>query len=92
MRTIILHAITVQSERVLGELETSLLGDSVLTFFNLVVEKLFHQPAIQTYQMVMMRAFVELENRLAGLEMVTTQQPSLLKLGKHPVNGCQTDI
>lgn len=38
VRTVILDAVTVQSERMLGELETSLLGDTVLTFFNFVIK------------------------------------------------------
>lgn len=42
--------------------------------------------------MVMMRALIELEDRLAGLKMVAAQQSGLLKLGEDPVNGCQTDI
>jgi len=76
----------------LGKFETSLLGDAVLTFFNFIIKKLFHQPAIQTHQVIMMRALVELEDGLAGFKMVATEQPGLLKLREYPVNGCQTDI
>ncbi len=75
-----------------GELETPLLGNALLTFFNFIVKKLFHQSAIQAHQMVMVRAFIELEDSLARLEMVATQQAGLLELGEYPVNGCQTDI
>lgn len=49
----------------LGKLEPSLLGDTVLTFFNFIIKKLFHQPAIEANQMIMMRALVEFEDRLA---------------------------
>lgn len=76
----------------LGKLETTLSGNVLLAFFDFLVKKLFHQAAIQTDQMVVVRAEIKLEHRFTGLEMITRQQASLLKLRQHSVNGCQSDI
>ncbi len=42
--------------------------------------------------MVVMAAFVQFENRLAGFEVVALQQAGLLELGQHPIDGGQADI
>ncbi len=52
----------------LCESETTLGRDVLLTLFDFLIEKLFYQATIQTDQVVMMRAQIELEHRLAGLK------------------------
>ena len=42
--------------------------------------------------MVMMFAFIQLEHRLAGLEIRSLQQSGLFELRQNPVNGGQSDI
>jgi hypothetical protein len=41
---------------------------------------------------VVVLAFVELEHRLARLEIAARQQPGLLELHQHPVHGGQADV
>ena len=52
----------------------------VLTIFNLGIDKLFDAPTGKTHQMVMMRAFIQLEHRAAALEVIARKQPGLLEL------------
>jgi hypothetical protein len=40
----------------------------------------------------MVLALVELEHRLAGLEVAARQQPGLLELHQHPVDRGQADV
>ncbi len=82
----------VQGQRVLGNIETALQRDLVLALLDLFVVELFHPSAIQADQMVVMRTGIEFKYGLAGFEMVTVQQASLLELRQHAVHSCQTDI
>jgi len=82
----------IQCQRMVGNLKTMLLSNFNLTFLNFGIEEFFDLAAIQTHQMVMVRAFIELENGLASFEMIALQQTGLLELGQYPVDGCQTDI
>ena len=42
--------------------------------------------------MVVVPALVQLEHRLAGLEMLPRQQPGLLELREHAVDGRESDV
>jgi hypothetical protein len=42
--------------------------------------------------MVVMRPLVELEHGLAGLEMMAHEEPGLLELGEHAVDGGKPDV
>ena len=75
-----------------GNRKTELLGYGVLAAFDFFIEKFLDMAAIEANQMVMMRAGIELEDCLAGLEMVTMKQASLLELRQYAINSCQTDI
>lgn len=55
----------------LGKGESALLGDFLLTLFDVFIEKLFDPPTVHADQMIVMRAFVEFENRLAAFKMIT---------------------
>ena len=72
--------------------EASFGGDPVLPIFDLRVEELFNFPTLNANQVVVVAAFIELENRLAGFEVVTFEQAGLLELGQYPINGRQTDV
>lgn len=67
-------------------------GNLVLALLDFGIVKLFHQPAVQTDNMVVVIAAIDLKGCLAGLEMVAGEQARLFKLGQHPVNRCQTNV
>jgi hypothetical protein len=77
---------------VICDRETALARDTLLPLFNFFVEKLFDPATIEAYEMVMVRALVQLEHCLAGFKVVSMQQPGLLELREHPVYGRQADI
>ena len=56
-----------------GDIESPFQCDLLLALFDFFVEKLFHPPAIETYEVIVVRAFIQLENRLAGFKMVAVQ-------------------
>ena len=72
--------------------EAVLGSDLVLALLDLGIVELFDAAAIQADEMVVMRALVEFEDRLAGLKVMTLQQTRLLELGQYPVDRCQPDI
>jgi hypothetical protein len=74
MFAVFFGAVAVNRQRVISDLEAAFESNLVLALLDFRIVKLFHAAAIQANQMVMMRAFIQLENRLSGLEMVTVQQ------------------
>jgi hypothetical protein len=87
-----LGAAGVQRQGVVLQLETAALGHGPLTAFDLGVEEFLDPAAAQAHQMVVVAAFVELEHRFAGFEVAAHQQPGLLELHQHPVDGGQPDV
>ena len=73
MRAILLGTAPIQSQRMLIERKAAFLGDQMLALLDLFIKKLFHPPAIEANQMVMMRTMVELKDRFSGLEMIAAQ-------------------
>ena len=67
-------------------LKAALGGDLVLAGLDFLVEELFHAPAIEANQMIVVGAFVELENRLARLKMIAVKQSRLFELGQYPID------
>ena len=92
MRTTLLGAMTVQRQGMVGNAEPALQRNILLATLDFFVVKLFHHAAVQTYQVIMVCAFVEFENRFAGFKMIAMQQACLLELGQDAVHGSQTDI
>lgn len=88
----LLRAGAIQREGVFVQLEATVLGYILLTAFNFSVEEFFHHAAVQTHQMIMMGPFVELEHGFARLEVTARQQPRLLELREHAVDGGKTDV
>ena len=66
--------------------KTTLIGGFVLQLFNFLITKLLHMPALQTYNMVVVMAFIQLEHCFTTFKMVPQQQASLFKLRKYAVN------
>ena len=72
--------------------KTALFGDPVLTFLDGGIEEFLHVPALHADEVIVVAAFVELEDRLAGFKVVTFENARLLELGEHAINGGQPDI
>lgn len=72
--------------------EAALGCDALLATLDLGVVEFFHAAAIDADQVVVMLAFIELENGFAGFEVVARQQSRLLELGQHAIDGCKADI
>ena len=72
--------------------EAALFGNGVLALFNLRVVKLFDPTAVNTDQMVMVFAMIDLEDSLSRLKEVALKQTGLLKLGQHAINRGQPDV
>src|SRR5262245_49731068 len=87
-----LHALGVQVERVVGDLEAALVRDLLLPLLDLRVVELLDAPALQANEMVVVPALVQLEHRLARLEMVAREQARLLELRQDAVNGREPDV
>ena len=90
--TVLLDAVCVQIKGVIIDSESSLMRDAPLSMLDLRVVELFHAATLQADQMIVMTAFVEFKNRLAGIEMVALQQTGLLELRQYAIHGGQADI
>src|SRR3954468_4173601 len=89
---VFLRAVRVQGQRMAVELEPTLAGDLVLALLDLGVVELFHAPALQAHEMVVVPALVQLEHRLAGFEILPRQQSRLLELREHAVDRGKADV
>src|SRR5450830_973676 len=75
-----------------GDLKAALLRDLMLAFFNFFIEKFFHPAAIHAYQMIVVRTLIEYEHSLAGFEIISMQQSSLLELRQYSVHRGQAHV
>lgn len=87
-----LGALSIEIEGVILNGEASFLGDCILTLFYLRVVKLLDTPAVDTDQVIVMFATIDLEYRLSRFKKVPLEQAGLLELGQDPVYGRQSDI
>ena len=65
---------------------------ALLALLDLGVEELLDPAAVEAHQVVVVLALVELEHRLAGLEVVARQDAGLLELHQHAVDRGQADV
>src|SRR5690606_16267787 len=86
------HAVRVQRQRVVLQREAAILGDLVLALLDLGIEELLDVAALQAHEVIVMLAFVELEDRFADLEVVALEQAGLLELAEHAIYGRQADV
>jgi len=77
---------------VLLDVETPLLGDFYLATLDLGIEEFLYVPALHAYQVIVMSALVQLEHRFAAFEVMAGEQPRLLELGEHAVDGSEPDL
>jgi len=92
VRTARLGALGVEVERVLVDRESALLRDLDLPLLDLGIEEFLDAPAGQAHEMVVVLLVVELEDRLARLEVVADQESRLLELREHAIDGRETDV
>ena len=72
--------------------EAALERDALLTFLDFRVVELFDSPALEADEVIVMPALVQLEDRLAALEMVPLEQPRLLELRQHAIHRGKPDL
>lgn len=72
--------------------EAALLGHLVLTPLDFRIGKLFDPTALHAHEMIVVLPVVELENRLAGFEMMAFKQARLLELRQHPIDSRQANV
>ena len=75
-----------------ADLKPQALGDGVLALFDPAIHELFHFSAVNTHDVIVMRALVEFENRHAALEVMARDQARGFELGEHPVDGGEADV
>src|SRR3954463_5603585 len=75
-----------------AQLEAPLLRDLVLALLDVGIEELLDASALQADEVIVVAALVQLEHRLAGLEILARQQPGLLELGKDAIDGGETHV
>lgn len=83
---------SVQRKCMFGNIEPAVFRHLLLALFDFVIKELFDPPAIEADEMVVVRAFVQLEHRLACLEMISMEQAGLLELRQYAIHGSETDI
>lgn len=74
------------------DLVLHLAGDGPLALFDARIHELFDFPAVQTNDVVVVLAFVELEYGRRALEMVATDETRGLELRENPVYGRKPDV
>ena len=75
-----------------AEREAARASDVSLAFLDVGVVELLDAAALQAEEVVVVPALVQLEYRLAGLEVLTREQAGLLELGEDAVDRGETDI
>jgi len=77
---------------VIGDLVAQALRDRPLPLFDALVRKLLHVSAIDADDVVVVHAFVELEDRRAALEVMPRDEAGRFELREHAVHGGQADV
>lgn len=85
-------AMGIDLQRVIVDGKAALLGNRCLSILDLGIKKLFHMPAVEADQMIVMGSPVQFEHGFAAFEMVAHEQSGLFELGQHAVHCGQTDI
>src|SRR5437667_182074 len=84
-------AASVQDERVIANGEPQPVRHRRLPLLDPRVHELLDATAVQTHDVVVMRALVELENGHAVLEVMARDEPGRLELREHAVHGGEPD-
>lgn len=76
----------------IDQIESFFRGNLSLSFFDLWVIEFLDKATIQANQVIVMGAFIQFKDGLAGFEMTAGKNARLLKLRQHPIDRGQTDI
>ncbi len=87
-----LDAFGIEIERVLRDPEAALARHRSLPLLDSRVVELLDAPALQADEMVVVMALVQLEDGLAGLEMMADEKARLLELRQDAIDGRETDV
>jgi hypothetical protein len=74
------------------DVETQALGDGRLTVFNAAVHEFFDPAAVNTDDVVMVGAMVQLENSHAVFEMMASDEARGFKLREHAIDRGKADV
>ncbi len=92
IRAIRILAVAVDDQRVVADPEAGLLGHPALPVLDSGVHELHDLAALGANDVVMVSTLVELEYRLAALEMMPNHELSRLELSQHPIHSRQPHI
>src|SRR6266699_5721167 len=76
----------------LANCKAALRGDPDLALLDFRVIKLLDAPALHAHEMIVMAALIQLEHRLAGLEMMALEDAGLFELGEDAVDRGKPDV
>lgn len=82
----------VDVQRMIGHLVAHPFGDSRLAVFDGLIDKFIDTATLDTHDVIVMAALVELEYGVTPLEAMPGYQARRLELGQHPVDGRQPDF
>jgi len=82
----------VHDQRMVADREPQPLGDGRLPLFDTGIHELFDAAAVQTHDVIVMRAVIELEDGHAILEVMPRDESRRLKLRQNAVDGGQSDV
>jgi hypothetical protein len=77
---------------VVADREAAFLRDPPLALLDLGVVELLDPAALHAHEVIVVARVVELEHRLARLEVMALQEPGLLELREHAIHRRQTDV
>jgi len=83
---------TVHDQRVVTDREPQPLGDRGLPLFDTGIHELFDAAAVQTHDVIVVRAVIELEDGHAILEVMPGDEARRLKLRENAIDGGQSDV
>src|ERR1700685_3120962 len=86
-----LAAMPVQDQRMIADLEPQAFGHGVLALFDAAIHELFNFAAVNTHDVIVMRALVELEYGHAAFKMMARDQTRGLELGEHSIDSGEAD-
>src|SRR5579884_2932848 len=92
VRAVLLDAVGVEMELVVVDGEAPLARHLLLALLDLGVVELLDAPALPAHEVIVVRALVQLVDRLAALEVMAHEEPRLLELSEHAIHGGEPDV
>jgi len=85
-------AVPVNHEGVLADRKPESLGDRVLTLLDSGIDELFDVTAVETQNVIVVRAGIELEHRHAVGKVVAGDKTRRLELSQHAIDRGESDV